>query len=230
MMTANRRSGTSRSSSCGYVTKMTISPRKFRYVSQKAEDLPAADKRLSGHPRASDRATLSGKDVSLRCKIEYVTLLKSLSFISPSETRRRPDSRPRFCRQQRWQRRRWRRRHSLSPTCSDQNCVSHAKAQWKYMNRIQCKETANLQYLFKKSFVLFTYRTSSPRAEQIISVLSNVLLSWSAKRIRYLICTIPWCFLIWEIIVMIDNCETMEVLWIFNMIRCNMSKRLAPTD
>lgn len=33
--------------------------------------------------RASDRATLSRRDVSLRCKIEYVTLLKSLSFISP---------------------------------------------------------------------------------------------------------------------------------------------------
>jgi len=86
MMTSNRRSDTSHSSTCGYVTKMMILPRKFRYVSQKAEDLPAADKRLSGHSRASDRATFSGRDVSLRCKIEYVTLLKSLSFISPSET------------------------------------------------------------------------------------------------------------------------------------------------
>jgi len=86
MMTSNRCSDTSRSSTCGYVTKMTISPRKFCYVSQKAENLPAADKRLSGNSRASDRATFSGRDVSLRCKIEYVTLLKSLSFISPSET------------------------------------------------------------------------------------------------------------------------------------------------
>lgn len=229
MMTANRRSGTSRSSSCGYVTKMTISPRKFRYVSQKAEDLPAADKRLPEHPRASDRATLRGKDVSLRCKIEYVTLLKSLSFISPSETRRRPDSRPRFCRQQRRQWQRWRRRHSLSPTCPDQNYVFHVKVQWKYMNRIECTEIANLHYLFKKSYFLhIVWPTSSPRAEQIISASNNMYFFWVEVRKEYLICIVSWCF--FEIIVVIDNCETMKVLWIFNMIGCNMSKRLAPTN
>lgn len=134
MMTASRRNGTSRSSMCGYVTKMTISP-LVNFVTCRKK-LRTSRPRISVCPNIRARAIArhsAGETYRFAAKLN-MSHFSNPYPLSRRRKRRRPDSRPRFRRRRRWQRRRrrrWRRRSPLK-TCSDQNCV-RTKVQRKYM-------------------------------------------------------------------------------------------------
>lgn len=101
-MTPSRRSGTSCSSTCGYVTKITISLHKFRCVSQKSPK-SRADERLAGwdagRPCAQATARHSaGETYRFAAKLN----MSHFSNPYPLSSSRRRNPRCRFCRQRRW--------------------------------------------------------------------------------------------------------------------------------